>query len=337
MLKVRSIVILLSSLLCAGAALAANGPYEIAGTFHIGGSGGWDYVTVDSPHHLIYVTRSTHTDVIDADTGKLVADISGQERSHGVALVHTVNRGFITDGGAGDVLIFDLKTDQALGKIKTPPDSDGAIYDPASNKVLIVSGDAGQLIPISPNVDPANGRADKAIDLGGKPEFLAADGHGKAFVCLADKDEVAVVDTKHMKLLARWPTAPGGHPTGMAIDAEHERLFVGCRKPEKMIVMDANNGKVLASLPIGGGNDAVQFDNGNAFASCRDGTLTVVHEETPNQFKLLQVLKTAPGARTMGVDSLTHALYLPTAEFESSPMSKHARMKPDSFKILLVK
>lgn len=319
----------------AGYAHAAS--YHVTKIFHIGGAGGWDYATVDSQNHLLYVTRSTHTDVIDDESGKLVADIPGQQRSHGVALVPSVGRGFITDGGAGNVLIFDLKTDAVLGRIDTARDSDGIVYDLASNKVLAVSGDAGLLIPISPGVDPELGKADPAIDLGGAPEFLAVDGHGKAYINLVDKDQVAVVDTHTMKVIARWPTSPGGRPTGLAIDPEHHRLFIGCRSPQKMIVMNADNGKVLADPAIGAGNDAVGFDNGDALASCRDGTMTVVREVSPDQFKLVQVVKTRPGARTIGVDSVSHTLYLPTAEFEPSQNGQRRPVtKPNSFMIVVV-
>src|SRR5215472_13287986 len=196
------------------------GSFRVSQTFHVGGDGGWDYLTVDPEHKLLFVPRSTHTMVLDANTGKTVADIPGQKRNHGVAIVVSAGRGFITDGQDASVTVFDLKTYAVLGKIKTADDSDGIIYDPASGKVLVVCGDAGVMIPISPGVDPA-GKADPAVDLGGKPEFLAADGQGKAYINLEDKDQVAVVDTKTMKVLNKWSTAPGGSPVGMAMDTAH--------------------------------------------------------------------------------------------------------------------
>src|SRR6516164_5820938 len=211
----------------------SSSPYHVSQTFHVGGEGGWDYLTVDSEHKLLYVPRSTHTMVIDANTGKTVADIPGQKRNHGVAIVASAGRGFITDGTDASVTVFDLKTYSVLGKVKTADDADGVIYDPASGKVVVVCGDAGVMIPISPDLDPATGKADAPVDLGGKPEFLAADGKGKAYVNLVDKDQVVVVDTKSMKVLHKWPTSPGGSPVGMAMDPEHRRLFIGCRKPQK--------------------------------------------------------------------------------------------------------
>ncbi|HVM48305.1 MAG TPA: hypothetical protein VMU04_09775, partial [Candidatus Acidoferrum sp.] len=285
---------------------------------------------------LLYVPRSTHTMVLDARTGKTVADIPGQKRNHGVALVPSAGRGFITDGADASVTVFDLKSYAVLGKVKTAEDADGVIYDPASGKVLVVCGDAGVMVPISPDLDPATGKADAAVELGGKPEFLAADGKGKAYINLVDKNQVAVVDTRAMKVLNKWPTAPGGSPVGMAMDVKGRRLFVGCRRPPKLIVMDADSGKVLADLPIGAGVDATKF-GGDAFASCGDGTLTVVRETAPGEFKVLQTVKTPRGARTMGIDPAAHTLYLPTAELEPpAPGQSRPRPKAGTFMIVVV-
>jgi DNA-binding beta-propeller fold protein YncE len=310
--------------------------YHISRTFHVGGEGGWDYLTVDADHKLLYVPRSTHTMVLDARTGKGVADIPGQKRNHGVAIVPSAGRGFITDGSDASVTIFDLKNYRVLGKIKAAEDADGVIYDPASGKVLAVCGDAGVLIPISPDLDPATGKADPAVELGGKPEFLAADGLGKAYINLVDKNEVAVVDTKTMKVLNKWPTAPGGAPVGMSMDTAKRRLFIGCRRPQKLIVMNADDGKVLADLPIGAGVDATKFDS-DIFASCGDGTLTVARETSPGKFEVVQTLQTPRGARTMGIDPATHTLYLPTAELEPPAAGQsRPRPKPDSFMVVAV-
>ena len=260
-----------------------SGPYEVVQTFRIAGPGGWDYMTVDPEHKLLYVPRTTHTMVLDATTGKTVADIPGQKRNHGVAMVPSAGRGFISDGEDASVTIFDLKTYAVLGKVKTADDADGIIYDPASGKVLVVCGDAGVVVPIPADVDPKTGKADAAVDLGGKPEFLAADGQGKAYINLVDKDQVAVLDTKTMKVVSKWPTAPAGRRSACRWTAQQRRLFVGCRKPQKLIVMSADDGKVMADLPIGAGVDATQFD-GDIFASCRDGTLAVARETAPGKF-----------------------------------------------------
>ena len=195
--------------------------------------------------------------------------------------------------------MFDLKTYAVLGKVKTADDADGIIYDPASGKVLVGCGDAGVVVPISADVDLKMGKADPAVELGGKPEFLTADGQGKAYINLVDKDQVAVLDTKTMKVVDKWPVSPGGSPVGMSMDRAHRRLFVGCRKPQKLIVMSADDGKVLADLPIGAGVDATQFD-GDAFASCGDGTLAVARETAPGKFEIVETVATPRGARTMG-------------------------------------
>jgi DNA-binding beta-propeller fold protein YncE len=315
----------------------ADGPYKVANTFQVGGEGGWDYLTVDPEHHLLFVPRSTHTQVLDEQSGKQVADIPGQSRNHGVALAPQAGRGFITDGKDASVTIFDLKDYTVLGKVKTAEDADGAIFDPASGKVFVVCGDAGTVYPISPDVDPKSGKADAAIDLGGKPEFLAADGQGKVFINLVDKDQVAVVDTKQMKVTDHWSTAPGGSPVGMAIDREKHRLFIGCRKPQKLIVMSTDDGKVIADLPIGQGVDATQFDDGYALASCGDGTLAVARETSDGKFEIVQTVQTKRGARTMGLDPTTHTLYLPTAEYQPQSGQGRPQPKPGTFMVIVVK
>src|SRR3984957_9786328 len=257
------------SLAFAGVApLTAQTQWQVAKTFHVGGEGGWDYLTVDPPNHRFFVTRSTHTQAIDEERGRVLGDIPGQVRSHGVALVPKLGRGFITDGGGGGaILVFDLKTYQVLGKIATMPDSDGIIYDPSTNLLLAVSGDGGALMTFRPDIDPKSGKIDELIKLGGAPEFLAVDGSGKAYINIEDKDMIAVVDLHTRKVVSRWPVAPGGHPVGMAIDAKAHRLFIGCRNPQKMIVMSTEDGKVEAGLPIGAGVDATQVFGHQSFAS----------------------------------------------------------------------
>jgi hypothetical protein len=312
------------------------GEYRVAQEFKIGGKGAWDYVTVDGRSKQLYVPRTTHTLVIDANTGAVKADITGQEGNHGVALARRANRGFISDGKDGSVVIFDLKTNAVLGKVKTADDADAIMFDRASNKVFVSCGDANSLVPVAADVDPSSGKAEAAIDLGGKPEALASDGQGKVFVNLVDKNEVVVVDSKELKVVGKWPVAPGGSPVGMAIDREHHRLFIGCRKPQKLVVMSTEDGHVLADLPIGVGCDAVAFD-GDVFASCRDGSLSVARE-TAGKFEIVQTVKTRPGAKTCGVDRTTHTIYLPTAEFGGDKDAKgRARPKPDSFMVLVVK
>jgi DNA-binding beta-propeller fold protein YncE len=311
---------------------AAQGTWSVEKTFHIGGEGGMDYITLDAKNHRLYVPRSTHTMVIDADSGKTLADIPGQKHNHGVALAPEAGRGFISDG-EGSVVIFDLKTNAVLGTVKAQPDADGIIYDKASGLVLVVSGDNGVLMTLKPDADPKTATIDPPIELGGKPEFLASDGAGKIYINLEDKDQVAVVDIKARKVLGHWPVSP----VGMAIDTEKHRLFVGCRKPQKLIVMSTDDGKILADLPIGAGVDATRYDGHQAFASCRDGKL-VVAGETSGKWEVQQTVTTAVGAKTMDIDAENHKAYLPTAEFEEAEAKPGTRpaAKPGTFMIIVV-
>ena len=317
--------------------IPARAEWRVVKTFPVGGAGGWDYLTVDAHTHRLYVPRSTHTLVIDGESGKTVGDIPGQKTAHGVAIVPEAGRGFITDGGgSGAIVIFDLKTNAVLGTIAAQPDADGIIYDKASGRVVAVSGDRGVMMTLKPDLDPKSGKIDAPIELGGAPEFLASDGAGKVFVNLMDKNEVAVVDMRARKVTARWPVAPGGSPVGMAIDAARHRLAIGCRKPEKLIVMSTENGKVLAALPIGARVDATKVDKGEMFASCGDGTLAVARETSPGRFEISETVKTPLGARTMGVDAATHRIYLPTAEFGPATTGGRPTPKPGSFMIVVV-
>jgi DNA-binding beta-propeller fold protein YncE len=318
---------------------AALAQWQVTKTMHIGGDGGWDYITVDAPNHRLFVTRSTHTQAIDIDSGKLLGDIPGQKRSHGTAIVPAVGRGFITDGGgSGAIVIFDLKSYAILGTLAAMPDADGIIYDKAQNMVLAVSGDGNALLTFKPDIDPVHGKLDPPIALGGAPEFLAYDDTGKAYVNLEDKNMVAVVDLKTRKVAAHWPVAPGGRPVGMAIDRKSHRLYIGCRSPQKLIIMSTDDGKIIADLPIGSGVDATKFHAGHAFASCGDGTLTIASEKA-GKYEVEQVVKTPAGARTMAVDDATGKLYLPAAELEPpapGAASQRPHPKPDTFMIVEV-
>ncbi len=324
-------------LIIAGASPSlAQTNWKVVKTFQIGGPGGWDYITVDPETHRLYVPRTTHTMVIDGDSGKVIADIPGQKNAHGVALAPAAGRGFISDGGGdGAVVIFDLKTYAVLGSLSAMPDADGIIFDPTSGVVLVVSGRGKALMSFKPDIDPKSGKIDEPIALRGEPEFLAADGSGKVYINLMDTHEVAVVDFKARKVISNWPVAPGGLPVGMAIDVKKGRLFIGCRGPRKLIVMRTNDGKVLSDLPIGANVDAVKLDNGQAFASTAGAQLFVAGENSTGQFGLMQTVKTAEGARTMGVDPTTHRIYLPAAEFETGTNGRRTA-KPGTFMILVV-
>jgi DNA-binding beta-propeller fold protein YncE len=317
----------------------AQTKWSVTKTLPIGGQGSWDYLTVDAPTHRLFVPRSTHTMVIDAASGNVLGDIPGQKIAHGVAIVPEAGRGFISDGGGdGAIVIFDLKSYAVLGKLAAVPDADGIIYDAALGKVLVVSGDKGVLMSFKPDIDPASGKIDAPIELDGAPEFLASDGLGKVYVNLMDKNVVAVVDMKTRKVVSRWPVAPGGAPVGMSMDKKTRRLFIGCRKPQKLIVMSADDGKVVADLPIGAGVDATLFSEGQAFASCGDGGLYVARETSPGKYEIVETVKTPIGARTMGIDPTWRTIYMPTAEFEAPKPgeTKRPAAKPGTFMIVVV-
>lgn len=316
------------------ASLFAQTEWAVEKTFHIGGEGGFDYITADAKSHRLYVPRSTHTMVIDADSGSTIADITGQKHNHGVALAPELSRGFISDG-AGSIVIFDLKTNAVLGTVVARDDADGIIYDKSTGLVLVACGDAGVLVTLKADADPKTAVIDPPIELGGKPEYLAADGAGKVYVNLEDKDQVAVVDLKARKVLAHWPVAPGGSPVGLAIDLEKHRLFIGCRKPQKMLVMNANDGKIAGDLPIAAGVDATRWDGHQAFASTREGKLTIA-EEKAEKWETVQTVITGVGTKTMDMDDMTHKIYLPTAEFEQAKAGVRPAVKPATFMIVVV-
>jgi len=312
----------------------AQGEWAVENTFHVGAEGGFDYITVDAQSHRIYAPRTTHTMVIDAISGKTIADISGQKHNHGVAIVPELGRGFITDG-AGSIVIFDLKTNAVLGKVAAKDDADGIVYDKSTGLVLVSCGDAGVLVTLKADSDPKSAVIDMPIELGGKPEYLAADGAGKVYVNLEDKDQVAVVDLHARKVLAHWPVAPGGAPVGLAIDTEKHRLFIGCRKPQKMIVMSAEDGKVVGDLPIAAGVDATRWNGHQAFASTREGKLTIA-EEKNGKWGAVEIVKTGLGTKTMDIDNEAHKIYLPTAEFEDVKPGTRPEAKPGTFMIVVV-
>ena len=330
------VTILTICALAAPSSTFAQSDWQVVKTFPVGGQGSWDYLTVDSQTHRLYVPRTTHTLVIDAESGKTIADIPGQKGAHGVALAPAAGRGFISDGGGdGAIVIFDLKTNVVLGSLAAIPDVDGIIFDAASGRVLVVSGRGKAFMSFKPDIDPKNGKIGAHVALRGEPEFLAADASGKVYINLMDTHEVAVVDLKVGKVMAHWPVAPGGLPVGMAIDEKKGRIFIGCRGPKKLIVMSTKDGKVISDQPIGDSVDAIKLDNSQTFASTAGAQLFVASETAPGKYEITQTVKTAEGARTMGIDSSTHRIYLPAAEYEAGANGKRT-VKPDSFMIVVV-
>jgi DNA-binding beta-propeller fold protein YncE len=328
-----------AALIAPGAArqTGASG-YRLAKKYKLGGEGGWDYLLIDSPKHRLFISRGTRVMVVDTNDGKVIGEVPGLHRSHGIALAPEFNKGFASDGEPGSVVIFDYQTLKVLDTVKTDADCDGIIYDPATKRVFTMNGDPGT----STAIDANSGKVISTFQLGGKPEFAATDGKGHVFANIEDKSEMVKIDANSLKVEQTWPLDPCKSPSGLAIDAEHERLFPGCHNG-LMAFVDGDSGKVLDTVPIGQGVDANRFDPGTgyAFASCGDGTITVAHEDSPDKLTVVDKIPTQRGARTMEVDLKTHTLYTVTAEFGPPPpaTAEHPRprptMIPDTFTLLV--
>jgi len=323
----------------AAVALAAGGPgYHVTTTYKLGGDGGWDYLTADAGARRLYISRGTHVMVVDADSGKSVGDIADTPGVHGIALAPELGRGFTSNGREGTVSIFDIKTLATISKVKVGDNPDAILYDPATKRVFTFNGRSQD----STAIDAASGKVLGTIKLDGKPEFAASDAKGKIFVNIEDKNELTAIDPAKLEVKATWPLAPCESPSGLSIDRKNHRLFVGCEK--MMAVVDADSGKVLATPPIADGVDATAFDDetGLAFASCGEGVLTVVKEESPDKFSVAENVPTQQGARTLALDAKTHNVFVVTAKFgpppAATPDNPHPRRSilPDSFVALVV-
>lgn len=304
--------------------------YHLLKTYHYGPAVGakgeyFDYITVDSAARRVYLGRGTEVQVIDADTGKLLGRITGFERQHGVAIAHPVNRGFVTDGGAGTVTIFDLRTLKRIRTVTAQPDADCVIYDPVSRRVFTMNGDPQN----STVIDARTGKVIKTIPLGGAPEFAVADGRGMIYANLASTNQIIAIDTRTMTIKSRWSSAPAGHPTAMAIDPTHHRLFSAGRNPAVLDILDTDTGRVVESFPITDGVDAARYDPGtrDVFVSTFAGRLHVFHENSPDSFTALPVVTTEMGAKTMGLDLKTHNVFVDTADFTAPPAEATGRAR----------
>jgi DNA-binding beta-propeller fold protein YncE len=325
----------LAALLGAAASVSASAQYRITHTYPIGGEGSWDYLVPDAANHRLYIGRSDRVMVVDERTGKLVGEVSGIHGAHGTAIVNSVGRGFATSGEDSSVVIFDLTSLKQVGRVHAAEDADAIIYDPASNRVFTFNGDAHS----STVIDPAAGRLVTNIELGGKPEYGVSAGDGKVYANLTDIGEIVEIDAKALRVTRRWAAAPCKNPVSMAIDVRHQRLFSGCRSGV-MAISDYKTGKVVTTVPIGAGVDGAGFDpaTGDAFASNADGTLSVIHQDSPDTYRVVQTLGTMERSRNMTVDPSTHAVWLAGAKFEPVPAGSRQRPKliPGSFVLLVV-
>src|SRR6266478_5365794 len=340
-LSIRRIVLVSAATLLISTILNA-GPsgYHVTKTIKLGGDGGWDYLTVDAKARRIYISRGTHVMVVDADKGALLGDIPNTNGVHGIAIAPDMDKGFISDGRDNNVTIFDVNTLKVLGTAPTGKNPDAIIYDPSSKRVFAFNGSSNDATAI----DAKTGTVAGTIALGGKPEFAVADEKGKVFVNIEDTSEIVQLDSNKLAIVNRWKISPGEEPSGLAIDRKHRRLFSVCSN-KLMVVVDADNGKVITTLPIGPGTDAAGFDSETGFAFSSnggDGTLTVAHEDTPDKFAVVENVPTLRRARTMALDTKTHQVYTVTAEFGAAPAATkeqprpRAPMVPGSFTLLIL-
>jgi len=293
------------------AAAVAEGGYSVTKKIPIPGQGSFDYLTVDEGARRLYVSHGTQVEVLDIDSLAVVGNIPKTPGVHGVAIAPESGRGFVSNGQASTVTIFDLKTLKPIAEVPTGQKPDAIIYDPATARVFVFNGGGNSVSAI----EAASGKVAGTIDLGGGPEFAAADGTGYVFDNLEDQSQVVKINSRDLKIEQRWSTAPCASPSSMAMDRANRRLFLGCRS-KVMAVMNADTGQVITTLPIGEHVDATAFDPATKliFNSNGEGTITVIHQDNPDQYSLVETVKTAPRAKTMALDPKTHRLFLSTAE-----------------------
>jgi YVTN family beta-propeller protein len=295
----------------AAAAWASDSSYGVIKKIPIPGQGSWDYLTVDEAARRLYVSHGTQVEVLDLDSGTIVGKIENTLGVHGIAIAADIGHGFVSDGQSSTVTIFDLKTLKTIAEVPTGKKPDAIIYDPATSRVFAFNGGSNSATVI----EARDGKVAGTIDLGGGPEFAAADGDGYVYDNLEDESLVLKINSRTLKVEERWPTAPCASPSSMAMDRTNRRLFLGCRS-KVMAVMNADTGRVIATLPIGDHVDATAFDTETRliFNSNGEGTVTVIHQENPDKYSVAETVKTLPRAKTSALDPKTHKLFLPTAE-----------------------
>jgi YVTN family beta-propeller protein len=306
--------------------------YVLDKTIALTGDAGYDYVSIDMANNRLYVSHGTMVNIVNLTTETQIGVIGDLKGMHGVAIAPKSNRAFISDGKANAVVSFDLSTLKVIATIPvTGKGPDGIIYDPYSDQVFSFNGDSNNASVVDPNTLKQVG----TVALGGAPEFAVADGKGKIYNNLEDKNSVNVIDVKTLKVISNYSLAPAGGPTGIALDDADNRIFSVCRQNKGMSVLDATSGKIIATLPIGGGVDAVCYDPGTKliFCSCGDGTTTIIKQNSADDYSVIQTLKTPVRAKTMALDTRNHKIYLSVAEFEPGTR----KVLPNTFKVLVFK
>lgn len=317
----------------------AASQYKVKHKFVLGGDGGWDYLTYDPAGHRLFIARATRVMVVDPEKGSVLGEIPNTPGVHGVALAQDLGKGFTSNGRENTVTVFDLKTLKETARIKLDAEGPDAImYEPVSKRIFTFNGRSHNATAI----DAEKGTVIANIALDGKPEFAVADGKGTVFVNIEDKSKLTSIDARNAKVLNTWPLAPCQEPSGLAIDQKNRRLFAGCDN-KMMAVINADSGKVVTTVPIGDGVDANRFDPGTelAFSSNGDGTLTVVHEDSPDKYSVVLNAETQRSARTMALNPKNHEVYLVAAEIEQAPPAKEGErprrtIKPGTFTLLVL-
>lgn len=307
----RIALIFLACLIVLGASRSSNGNYSVIKKIPIPGQGSWDYLTIDDAARRLYVSHGTQVEVLDVDSGAIVGKIENTLGVHGIAIAADIGRGFVSDGQSSTVTIFDLKTLKTIAEVPAGKKPDAIIYDPATSRVFAFNGGSNSATVI----EAKDGKVAGTIDLGGGPEFASADGNGYVYNNLEDESLVLKINSRTLKVEQRWPTAPCASPSSMALDRPNRRLFLGCRS-KVMAVMNADTGQIITTLPIGEHVDATAFDPETQliFNSNGEGTVTVIHQETPDKYSIAETVKTLPRAKTSALDPKTHQLFLSTAE-----------------------
>ena len=306
-----------------------DGGYHLVKKYDLGAAPGgkeyWDYITFDAATRRLYISHNTEVKVVDADSGAIVGSIPDLKRVHGIALASDLGRGFISDGGADEAVVFDLKTLKVTNHIKTGGNPDCIIYDPASKHIFTMNGKSND----ASIIDPSSLAVIATIPMGGRPEYAVADGKGMIYDNIEDKNEVVALDSRANSVKARWPIAPAAEATAIDMDVQHRRLFIGGRN-KLLAIMDADTGKVLQTFPIGAGVDTNIYEpeTGLLFTAAREGTLHVFHEDSADKFSVVETVKTEFGARNMALDPKTHKLFIDTANFGSAPAATTEQPNP---------
>ncbi len=325
------LILFISQIIITKNASAQDSLYSFYKSIPIPGNSSYDYVSIDSVNRHLFVTHGTVLDIIDLNTEQLIDSVTGMKGIHGVAVVNDINKGFISDGKAKSVVVFDLTSFKTVATIPlSKEDADGITYDPFSKKVFVFCGDANAACIIDVN----SLKEVATIDLGGAPEFAVPDGNGLIYNNLEDKNMLNVIDTRLMKVIKAYPLSPCGGPTGLALDLNDNRAFTACRQNKGMSVVDIISGKVITTLPIGAGVDAVKYDAANKLIFCSngDGTATIIQQISADDYKVVQTLNTTYKAKTMAFDKQTGNIYFSAAKFDDNK-----KILPSSFEVLIYK